>query len=135
MKKLMTTFLLLASFESFAFSTVQVRTELKLVRSEFSKKLRATLNGGSNDYCEVRLSSDENVESLVVPKGSVFEVTEVIQNRCAQDWGRQCRLDLSARSQDLNVNLSLVCKSRGIFARELTSGKVNKVMKNQIDLK
>ena len=74
-------------------------------------------------------------DSLIISSGTVFEDTSVDQNVCGNDWGRVCRLDVSDRNHDKNVNLSLICKDRGIFAKELTESKVNKISKSTISVK
>ena len=126
----------LASLQSFAFTSITVKSEAKLTQSEITKSLNFSVSDGKgSDYCIVTLSSVENNDSLIIPAGTVFEVTSVDQNACGNDWGRVCRLDVSARNHDKNVNLSLICKNKGIFAKELTESKVNKISKNIISVK
>lgn len=136
MKKFLLLAVALTSFQSFAFTSITVKSEAKLTQNETTKSLYFSVSDGKgNDYCRVTLTSTENNDSLIIPASTVFEVTSVEQNACGNDWGRVCRLDVSARNHEKNVNLSLTCKDKGIFARELTESKVNKISKNTISVK
>ncbi|MDO9183743.1 MAG: hypothetical protein Q7U04_15115 [Bacteriovorax sp.] len=135
MKKILLLTIAMASFQTFAFTSITLKSEAKLVPGRFVKSLYfSTSDERGSDYCTVTLTSKENADSLVVAAGTVFEVTSIDQNACGNDWGHVCRLDLSARNHEKNVNLSLICKNKGIFARELTESKVNKIAKNIISV-
>ena len=136
----MKTFLFLAltltSLQSFAFTSVTLKSEAKLVKGGINNSLYfSTTDGKGSDYCTISLTSSDNTDLLTVPAGTFFEVTSVLQNNCVRDWGRQCRLDLEAFNQEKGVNLYLTCKDRGAFASELTESKVNKIAKNKISVK
>jgi hypothetical protein len=136
MKKILFLAMAIASFQSFAFTSITMKSEAKLTQSKFTNSLYFSVSDGKgSDYCTVTLASDENIDSLIIPAGTIFEVTNVDQNACGNDWGRVCRLDVSAVNHDTNVNLSLTCKNKGIFAKELTESKVNKIFKNKISVK
>lgn len=136
MKKVLILVLTVASFQSFAFTSITLKSEAKLTQNNTTKALYFSASDSKgSDSCYISLTSVENKDSLVVAAGTVFEVTSIDQNACGNDWGRVCRLDISARNQEKNVNLTLTCKDKGLFAKELTESKVNKISKNIISLK
>lgn len=135
MKKLILLAAMTMSYQTFAFTSVTLNKEVKLTQNARLKYLQVAIREGSDTYCQVDFTSQENVDSLVIPKGSVFEITSLDQNACARDWGKQCRLDFSARNQELNINLSVLCKDRGFFANNFSEAKVGKVLKGAITVK
>ena len=136
MKTLLFLALTLTSLSSYAFTSVTIKYDAKLVKRDISSPLMAlTSEVKGNDYCDISVSSLENTDSMTVTSGTVFEVTTVTQNNCVRDWGRQCRMDLKAYNQEKGVSLYLSCKNRGAFASELTVSKVNKIAKNKISVK
>lgn len=136
MKMFLIMSLAVLSLEVSAFTTITIKTEAKLVANKDTNTLEVSLDQfKGNDYCYVSLRSTENTEALTLPAGTVFAVTEVTQNACGNDWGRQCRLDLSAYNQEKGVGLSMVCKNRGMFASKLSVSKVNKIVSSKLSVK
>lgn len=128
--------MILTSLPSFAFTSVTLKSEAKLVKSGTNNSLRfSATDGKGSDYCTISLTSSDNADLLIIPAGTVFEVTSVLQNNCVRDWGRQCRLDLEAFNQEKGVSLYLMCKDKGVFADKLSESKVNKIAKNKISVK
>ena len=94
MKNLLFLALTLTSLSSYAFTSVTIKYDAKLVKRDISSPLMAlTSEVKGNDYCDISVSSLENTDSMTVTSGTVFEVTTVTQNNCVRDWGRQCRND------------------------------------------
>lgn len=123
----------LISGNLFAFDSITTQADLMLKYNQERRLLIAELHGSTtNDYCVLSIKSQDNIPQLLVKKGSVFKVSNTIQNRCGRDWGKQCRLDLEAENVELGLDLDLMCKDRGVFAQELTPSKVNKLLKGQV---
>ena len=136
MKTLLFLTLTLLSFQTYSFESVTLKTEVKLAKNAPTSLLEFTMNEAKgSDYCMISLHSSENVDSLTLAAGTVFEVTSIAQNACNQDWGRQCRLDLEGYNQDKGVELYIVCKDRGLFASKFSESKVNQIAKNKISVK
>lgn len=133
MKNIIFLGLSLLAVQSLAFTSITLQKEVTLEKSTRSRGMYGLESASKgNDYCHVGLFSKKNQEELVVPAGTVFTVTEIIQNDCGMDWGRQCRLDLAALTDDQEIKLSLTCKDRGAFSNELSVGKVNSISKGLI---
>jgi hypothetical protein len=136
MKKIILLSLSVLSLNSFAFSTVTLKQDVTLTRSSISDSLFGTASAYTgNDYCSVTLESNLNEDKIVVKSGTVFEVSSVDQNDCGNDWGRVCRLDLTTRNSENDLDMHVICKNKGLFANKLTIEKVNKTSKGLIVVK
>lgn len=136
MKALTIALAALCSIQAHAFTTVTLKKDLTLKASATGQLvLKAeSVNSSGNDYCHLVAISQKNEESTVLKKGITFTVSEET-NRCGQDWGKQCRLDISAYNQESEARLGLICKDRGFFAQELSASKVNKLLKEYVEIK
>ncbi len=126
----------LCSVQAHAFTTVTLKKDLALKASDSGNLVFEVdeTNSLGNDYCYLNLVSRKNEENVVLKKGTKFTVNEET-NRCGQDWGRQCRLSLGAYSQESEAELGLICKDRGVFAQKISAAKINKLLKNYIEVK
>lgn len=136
MKAIIIALVALCSIEAHAFTTVTLKKDLELKVSESGnlvfKADEASSSG--NDYCYLSILSRKNEDSTIIAKGTSFTVNEET-NRCGQDWGKQCRLDLQASSKETEAELKLICKNRGFFAQKISAAKVNKILKSYVDVK
>lgn len=136
MKKLILLSLSLLSLQSFAFTSIKIKSDATLNYSFTSEELDFSINANKregSDYCSVSLTTKEELENIKIPAGTVFELTSIDENEC--DSGRQCSLGLTAYNLDKNVKLSLFCRSIGPSATKITSTKINKILKNVASVK
>lgn len=134
MKSLFLSTLLLGSLNLHAFSTITLKHDVELKADEHNTSRFVVNSSKGSDYCYLVVSSKATDELIVVPSGTEFLVTEIFQNRCVRDWGRQCRLDLTAENSEHDLKLEIMCKDRGMVTAPLTEEKVERILKNYINV-
>lgn len=132
MKKVLFLAATLMSLNSFAFTTVTMKTDAQLERTQLMPYLYySASDGGRLKGCAIRLKAPQSSEqSLLVRAGTVFHVTSVYRDNCGRDWGKQCKLGVSARSSNGDVSMDLTCTHEGMFANRFTPEKVNHILED-----
>lgn len=135
MKALLIALTVMGSVQAHAFTTVTLTNDLELkTLPETGTLVLFADEAKGSDYCTLTLRSAKNEETTVLKKGVVLTVSEET-NRCGNDWGRVCRLDLRASNQEEEAKIGVTCKDKGFFAQKLTADKVNKLLKKYISVK
>lgn len=125
----------LLSLNSFAFTAITLQTEIELRPPQFpfsghEKDLVFTnSNGVLNTDCSIKVIDKNNPSpSRWVSAGTRFEVTSVYRNNCGRDWGKQCKLGVSAQSSDGHLEADLRCSHTGFLASKFSPEKVNRYL-------
>lgn len=139
MKKVLFLAVTLLSLNSFAFTTITLKTDIQLLPPQFpfsghEKDLVYTNSKGVlNTDCRIDIVDKNNPSpSLWVSAGTRFEVTSVYRDNCGRDWGKQCKLGVSALSADGKLEASLRCSHTGFLASRFSPEKVNRYMEKFI---
>ncbi|MBS1970089.1 MAG: hypothetical protein JSU04_07260 [Bdellovibrionales bacterium] len=139
MKKILFFAITLLTLNSFAFTSITLQKDIELLPAKFPVKgaekdlVYKASNGVFNTDCAFQVTDKNNPSpSRIVSAGTRFEVTSVYRNNCGQDWGKQCKLGVSAESSDGNLAVDLHCSHTGVFASKFSPEKVNRYLHKTI---
>lgn len=139
MKKVLFFAVTLLSLNSFAFTSINLQTDIELLPVQFPFKgnendlFYKTSHGVLNTDCSIEVTDKNNPSpSRWVSAGTRFEVTSVYRNNCGRDWGKQCKLGVSAQSSDGNLFADLRCSHTGFLASKFSPEKVNRFLRKTI---
>src|SRR5437868_1947658 len=135
MKKVLFLAVTLLSLNSFAFTTITLKADIQLLPPQFpfsgheKDLVFANSNGVLNTDCSIKVIDKNNPSpSRWVSTGTRFEITSVYRNNCGRDWGKQCKLGVSAQSSDGNLEAELRCSHTGFLASKFSPEKVNRYL-------